>query len=98
VPTSEIHACVLFERPSGRASATYYDFDPFVAPFELACLWHMMIERAELEGWTGCLRVTDRARARSVVLTYPPISDAERARSDEAHARTVAEAIVMLAG
>lgn len=91
----EIQAVILFEGPSG-VIATYHDVPLDCAVFDLACLWLGVVQRAERLNSIGTLAINDHERGRSVVLCHPPITRAERERSDYAHADTIEDAIRML--
>lgn len=92
---TEWRAVVLCER-DGRSVASYHDVSEESAQEDLARLWLAVLVRSERSGSIGLLHVINDARKRSVVLTYPPIDPSERARSDDAHASTIEEAIDML--
>lgn len=92
---NEWRAVIVCEH-AGRCLATYHDVPEDSAHFDLTCLWLALCERAERLRSIASMHVTNDDRGRSVVLSYPPIDRSERARSDDAHARTVAEAIAIL--
>lgn len=87
---------VMFCERNGRSVASYHGVSEARAHEDLARLWLTVLVRAERLGSIGLLQVIDDDRKRSVMLTYPPIDPRDRARSDDAHASTIEEAIAML--
>jgi hypothetical protein len=94
--TREIHAVILYEYPNGRVSAQHHDVSSDCVELDLVILWAELVERAQRARWIARLALTDYYGGRSVVITYPPITRAERERSDDAHAETIEDAIRML--
>ena len=92
---SDLEVVVTFAHGARKALTriTLDDGDP---EYELACTWIMACERAVAYGASARLVVTNHDCGRSVVLCYPPLSAAERARSDDAHPRSFREALAML--
>jgi hypothetical protein len=90
----DIRARFMLAREPEAAFLYYAPIDR--AHFDLALVWLLVCEHAEALGQTARVCITHNGR--TVTVSDPPLTRAERARSDEAHARTVAEAIVMLAG
>ena len=92
---SDLEVVVTFSH-GAREAHTRILLDDSDPEFELACTWLMACERAVAYGASTRLVVMNHDCGRSVVLCYPPLSAAERARSDEAHPRSFREALAML--
>lgn len=99
IDVRDIRAAVVYEqagRPRAIVSAVFYSVPIDCAHFDLALLWLFAREHAERMGCPVALHLTCDDRGRSVALRDPPLACAERARSDDAHADTVWQALDML--
>jgi hypothetical protein len=66
------------------------------AHFDLALVWLLVREHAAGLGCDARVALMCPETGRSVMVNDPPLSRAERARSDDAHADTILEALDML--
>lgn len=88
----DIRARFMVARETEAAFLYYAPIDR--AHFDLALVWVLVCEHAEALGQSARVCITHNGR--SVTVNDPPLTRAERARSDEAHADTILDALVML--
>lgn len=88
----DIRAVFTVAGDTGTAFRYYAPIDR--AHFDLALVWLLVCEHAEALESIARVRIT--CDGRSVTVSDPPLTRAERARSDEAHADTILDALVWL--
>jgi hypothetical protein len=88
----DVRAAFMLAREAHPAFLYYAPIDR--AHFDLALVWLLVCEHAE--GIGSSARVCITYNGRSVTVSDPPLTRAERERSDEAHAETILDALIML--
>jgi hypothetical protein len=93
---NDIRAAFMLARASEVERVFLYYAPAERAHFDLALVWLLVCDHAEGIGCGARVTLMHPETGRSVVVSDPPLTRAERARSDDAHADSILEALHML--